>query len=80
MSFLTTSPPWQKRAVPGKIWYPVELSNPLPNYEGPRLEPFKHRNAHVQFLDLINAETPGEDGYVFEVEIESKRYALKVVS
>ena len=71
---------WQKRATSPKTVYPVELNNPLPNYEGPRLDPFRHRNALVDFIQLLNPQTPGEDAYVFEVIIESKRYALKVVS
>ena len=71
---------WQKRFTPPEIVYPVELNNPLPNYEGPRLGPFTHRNSPVYFIKLLNPKTPGEDAYVFEVVIELKRYALKVVS
>ena len=71
---------WQKRTTPPKVVFPVELNNPLPNYEGPRLAPFAHRDSPVHFVKLLNPRTPGEDAYVFEVVIELRRYALKVVS
>ena len=71
---------WPKRPTPTRVIHPVQLNNPLPNYEGPKLHPFHHRSAPIYFVDLLNAETPGEDGWVFEVVIELKRYALKVVS
>ena len=54
----------------------VNLNEPLPLCEGPKLRPFHHRNAHVDFVRLLSA---GEHGSVFEVAIESNPYALKVV-
>ncbi|MCJ1396296.1 hypothetical protein MMC18_009185 [Xylographa bjoerkii] len=57
---------------------PMELHRPLPDCDGPKLNVFEHHKEAVQFVELLSAETPGEDGHVFEVVIRSKRYALKM--
>lgn len=58
---------------------PVELDKPLPKCEGPKLGIFEHHKAAIQFVSLLSGDSPGEDGHVFEVVIDSKHYALKVV-
>ncbi|KAI9759287.1 MAG: hypothetical protein M1840_003378 [Geoglossum simile] len=54
---------------------PEFSEGPLPNAKGPKLDPFPHNGGHIEFLRLLGA---GEHGYVFEVIIESQRYALKM--
>jgi hypothetical protein len=56
---------------------------PLPNCEGPKLHPFTHSHARIEWLERLDAERAshsGPEGYVFKVRIESRIYALKVVS
>ncbi|KAK7740850.1 hypothetical protein SLS62_010995 [Diatrype stigma] len=53
----------------------------LPSCEGPKLLPFKHRKSPIQRgsrLDKHRSNASAADGYVFQVRIESKQYALKV--
>ncbi|KAI9762472.1 MAG: hypothetical protein M1840_001232 [Geoglossum simile] len=57
-----------------------ELSDsPLPQTDGPKLNPFfdpsRPSDRHVRFLRLLGG---GGHGYVFEVTIDSQRYALKI--
>lgn len=54
---------------------------PLPTCEGPQLDPFKHRNAEIDFQKLLSDADPEFEGHahVFEVSIMSIPYALKVV-
>ncbi|KAI9763375.1 MAG: hypothetical protein M1840_000567 [Geoglossum simile] len=47
----------------------------LPQAEGPKLGPFRHNGGNIKFLSLLGS---GKHGYVFEVIIESQRYALKI--
>ncbi len=58
---------------------PPAANDPLPDCEGPKLGEFQHCTSAIQFVDLLSAETPGVDGHVFKVIIESKHYALKMV-
>lgn len=58
----------------------VESNNSLPTCEGPKLGKFEHDGAAIKFVKVLSAGTPGDDGHVFEVLIESKRYALKMAS
>ena len=62
-----------------RVPFPVELDKPLPEYDGPKLDAFKHHDATIEFISLLSAESPGADAHVFEVVIQSKHYALKVV-
>lgn len=68
-----------KRPLQKKPPAAVESNDPLPDCEGPKLGKFQHCTAAIQFVGLLSAETPGVDGHVFEVIIESKHYALKMV-
>ena len=59
-----------------------DFDKPLPDCEGPKLHPFKHRKAAIKFHRLLSdTDMPqaGGDSHVFEVSIRSKVYALKVV-
>lgn len=68
---------------------------PLPLCKGPKLAPFPDRRRSIDFIRLLGCDNtaepedsedsegsngPGSHGYVFEVLIGSKRYALKIVS
>ncbi|MCJ1239953.1 hypothetical protein MMC14_007952, partial [Varicellaria rhodocarpa] len=53
----------------------MNLDEPLPLCDGPKLQPFEYRHAPVKFIRLLNA---GDHGSVFEVLIESNTYALKI--
>ena len=57
-------------------------NKPLPGCEGPKLRPFKHRKAAVEFKRFLSDDDSGIGGHahVFEVSIRSNTYALKVVS
>lgn len=52
---------------------------PLPECDGPKLRPFPGRHGHIKFIRLISEEIQYSDAHVFEVEIDSKIYALKIV-
>ena len=64
----------------------------LPRCEGPKLAPFADRQSSIDFIRLLECSNSsdsesseessygGAHGYVFEVLIGSKRYALKIVS
>ena len=59
------------------------LSGYLPQCQGPKLRPFPHSSAPIEFLRLISANntetTPsGGHSHVFEVSIHSQLYALKI--
>lgn len=59
-----------------------ELSRPLkplPDFEGPKLEPFTDDlDAHtVEVLELIGS---GEHGHVIKTKIDGKIYVIKLVS
>ena len=62
-----------------RVPFPVELDKALPKYDGPKLDAFQHHDATIEFISLLSAESPGDDAHVFEVVIQSKHYALKVV-
>jgi Kinetochore Sim4 complex subunit FTA2 len=68
-----------RRARRGVAAAAIESHHPLPACEGPKLGRFKHSSAAVEFVGLLGAEADGKDGQVFEVVIESKHYALKLV-
>jgi hypothetical protein len=55
---------------------PELLNGLLPDTKGPKLGSFPHNGGHIQFMKRLG---DGEHGYVFEVIIESQRYALKIV-
>lgn len=57
------------------------FTTPLPNCEGPKLHPFKHRYAKVDFHHLLgdSDSVTGGHAHVFEVSIKSVVYALKIV-
>jgi len=55
----------------------------LPSCPGPKLGAFKHKNSAIEWgrrLDVDRTDLSGTQASVFEVKIESKVYALKVVS
>lgn len=58
---------------------------PLPQCEGPKLNPFPHRKSKVDFIRLLSdtESTPsmesGGHAHVFEVSMGGETYALKVV-
>lgn len=57
---------------------------PVPPCEGPKLKAFRHTPKETQFLRLLSCDPDSEEsetgsGYVFEVGIGEKRFALKVV-
>ncbi len=74
------APKRRKRRLHKQVPAAVKSNNSLPTCEGPKLGKFEHDGAAIQFIKLLSAETPGDDGHVFEVLIESKRYALKMAS
>lgn len=52
----------------------------LPQCKGPKLHPFPHRHAKINFVRLISDPEAEGQSHVFEVSINSESYALKVVS
>ena len=50
---------------------------PLPQCEGPKLDPFPDSKSTITFRRLIGS---GGHAYVFEATIDSTAYALKLVS
>ena len=59
---------------------------PLPLCEGPKLQPFRKGKADITFKRLLRNDQGSPDSsdeggraHVFEVSIDSKTYALKVV-
>jgi len=70
----------KKRLRPAKISATgVDFNESLPSIEGPQLGPFRHRNSIIEFVSLLSDESLGSYSHVFEVVIESKHYALKMV-
>lgn len=59
---------------------PVELADPLPRCDGPKLKFFGHHSSSFNFVSLLSSENPGQHGHVFEVVLDSQRYALKIAS
>ena len=59
----------------------ANYNEPLPTCEGPKLRPFKHRKAAIEFRCLLSDDESGSGGHahVFKVSIRSNVYALKVV-
>ena len=58
----------------------------LPQCKGPKLHPFQKGKADIQFKRLLsnvqgtlNSSDQAGHAYVFEISIDSKTYALKVV-
>ncbi|KAI1126145.1 kinetochore Sim4 complex subunit FTA2-domain-containing protein [Nemania abortiva] len=53
---------------------------PLPPCRGPKLHAFEHQNAPIEWVSRLDGDRDddGIEGYVFEVKIKSKTYALKV--
>lgn len=57
---------------------------PVPPCKGPKLQAFKHIPNEIEFLRLLSSDPMSEEsetgpGYVFEVRIGKKRFALKIV-
>ena len=57
-----------------------ELDDPLPNAKGPKLNRFHDYNAPIKFIRKISRDEETSHSYVFEVIINSGKYALKLVS
>jgi len=58
----------------------------LPKCNGPKLQPFQNPNTTIEFKDLISKSDLtdsfaglGGHAHVFEISIQSKTYALKIV-
>lgn len=57
------------------------LTNPpLPPCRGPKLHEFKHASSPIKWMRRLDEDRADNEGFIFQVEIESKEYALKVVS
>jgi hypothetical protein len=57
---------------------PTEMDDFLPHCEGPKLNRFVHSERRIQFRRLLS-QNGGLHSHVFEVAIDRKRYALKIV-
>ena len=57
----------------------ANYNKPLPDCEGPKLPLFHHAKAPIRFRRLVSDLESEGHGHVFEVSINSKVYALKVV-
>lgn len=62
------------------------LTQPLPQCKGPKLHPFQKSKADIQFKRLLSnaqgtldSSDQAGHAYVFEISIDSKTYALKMV-
>jgi hypothetical protein len=68
----------------------IDLNEPLPRCEGPKLHPFKDWKANIKFVSLLSRgdsdsdsdrdSSSGGHGHIFEVIIASRHYVLKIVS
>lgn len=63
----------------------LKRSKLLPDCEGPKLHPFSQKPISIEFINLVSENDPvnlsaGGHAHVFEALIDSKTYALKVVS
>ena len=56
-----------------------EYEGPLPQCEGPKLEPFHDLTSSITFRRLLSDESDSH-AHVFEATIGSTAYALKLVS
>lgn len=58
----------------------MEDLKPLPDLDGPKLEPFGHDMVadHVEFAEIVL--TPSGHARVIKIKIGDKFYALKIVS
>ncbi len=56
-----------------------EYKGPLPQCEGPKLEPFHDLTSSITFRRLLSDRSQGH-AHVFEATIGSTAYALKLVS
>jgi hypothetical protein len=52
----------------------------LPQYQGPKLHIFEHHMFPIEWLERLDADRDGMQGYVFRAKINSTFYAIKVVS
>ena len=59
---------------------PLRLKKPLPQCEGPKLAPLQKKRAKIEFVSLLSDVEADGHAHVFEALIDSKEYALKVVS
>lgn len=60
----------------------MALLNPLPDFIGPKLDPFTNNlEAHqVKFIKILGGDIgPGQDGVPIKVKIDGRLYVLKVV-
>lgn len=56
---------------------------PLPICPGPKLAAFQHQNSQIKWIERLDLDGDDEgtaQACVYKVEIESKVYALKIVS
>ena len=58
----------------------VQLNGLQPLCDGPKLHPFPNRKAAIHYLRQLGDPDRDGQGYVFEVKIARKIYALKIVS
>lgn len=55
----------------------------FPPCPGPKLAAFEHQNSQIKWIERLDLNQDGEgtaQACVYKVEIESKVYALKIVS
>lgn len=57
----------------------VDFDEPLPHKYVPQLRPFQYRDSNIEFVRLLSDASTSIHSYVFDVIIESKHYALKIV-
>ena len=57
----------------------VDFDEPLPYKHVPQLWPFQYRHSSIEFVRLLSDANTSSHSHVFDVIIESKHYALKIV-
>ncbi|KAL9602847.1 MAG: hypothetical protein Q9219_001542 [cf. Caloplaca sp. 3 TL-2023] len=70
----TTSGPRKKKA--DLSWF--ELDGLQPVCDGPKLHPFSRRKSPIQYIRQLGDPKRDGQGYIFEVKIAGKPYALKI--
>lgn len=57
-----------------------DINVPLPQCEGPKLDPFPQSKSVIKFRRLLSNKDSEGHAHVFEATINSTTYALKLVS
>ena len=79
--------PGKKKRLTTRISAASSDLAPIPDCEGPKLQAYAGRTDQIEWLERLDeyrddssSNSAGSEGYVFKVRIDSKLYALKVVS